>query len=244
MQRKENQTISPVVVNRIIIGIILLIVIAQIGFFKTYISHFPKFENTGTNRFNWVIHFHGMMMMAWLFMLLIQPILILNGNIKLHRLLGQLSYVLAPLVVLAFYLIIKNRHDYLLTHKTQQTANAQVLGDFCKMLFFVILYLLAILYKHKPALHMRYMISTAFIFVTPGLNRLLNNYFGFEQPLMPAYFMVSVVVTFIAIADSIRTRRISPFFLTLVYLMVIVMFYELRNTAFCQTIGNAIATIF
>ena len=65
----------------------------QIGFFKTYIQHFPKFEEYtaghGGTKYNIIMHFHGMMMMGWVWMLLLQPILILKGKIKLHRRIGS-----------------------------------------------------------------------------------------------------------------------------------------------------------
>ena len=73
--------INPSYVVRIIIGIILLMLLAHIGFYKTYISHFNGFEDyvrpDGRQvHFTWIMHFHGMMMIGWLLMLLVQPFLI------------------------------------------------------------------------------------------------------------------------------------------------------------------------
>jgi len=62
----------------------------HIGFSKSYIRFFPQFDG-----FNAAQHFHGMVMIGWLLMLLVQPILILKGKTKLHRRIGTLSYVLA-----------------------------------------------------------------------------------------------------------------------------------------------------
>ena len=108
MQQKEKYSISTAAINRIIIGIILLILLVEVGFFKTYIRHFPLFKDyivdgSYTMHFNWIMHVHGIIMMGWVLMLLVQPILILKGKIKWHRRVGALSYVLAPLVVLALF---------------------------------------------------------------------------------------------------------------------------------------------
>ena len=72
----SDPRISPEIIRGIIVGIILLIVLVHIGFSKTYIQFFPKFDG-----FKAAQHFHGMMMMGWLLMLLVQPILILKGKI-------------------------------------------------------------------------------------------------------------------------------------------------------------------
>ncbi|HEV8283090.1 MAG TPA: hypothetical protein VGQ09_02205 [Chitinophagaceae bacterium] len=69
-----------------IIGIILLLVIVHVGFYKTYIQFFPTFDG-----FKTVQHFHGMMMIGWLLMLILQPFLILKGKTKLHRRVGAMK---------------------------------------------------------------------------------------------------------------------------------------------------------
>jgi hypothetical protein len=104
MQRNEKQTISLALNSRIIIGIVLLLLLVHIGFYKTYIRHFPGFEDyiTPNGRkfhFSWVKHFHGMMMMGWVLMLLLQPILILKGKIKWHHRVGRLCIGSARIVI-------------------------------------------------------------------------------------------------------------------------------------------------
>lgn len=158
---------------RMIIGIILLIILANIGFYKTYISHFPKFEDYNSPRrgiihFTTIIHFHGMMMIGWLLMMLVQPILILNRKIKLHRLAGRLSYVLAPLVLLSMYLVTySGLHRELAQDGQISVVARRVALDVPLIIFFAILYLLAIFSTHKPAFHSRFMCSTAFILISP-----------------------------------------------------------------------------
>lgn len=111
----QKPFVSPTFVRIAIFGIVLLIVLIQIGFFNTYIRFFPKFDDTaiegrGTVHFNWIMHIHGMVMMSWVFMLLVQPILIRTKKMKLHLQAVRLSYVIAPLVVV--FLFLANQDAY------------------------------------------------------------------------------------------------------------------------------------
>src|SRR5688572_9116451 len=147
----NDRSIPPGFIKGTIIGVILLIILTHFGFSKTYLQFFPKFDG-----FTVAQHFHGMMMMSWLLMLLVQPILIVKGKIKLHRRIGTLSYVLAPLVLLAMYLVIESRYQIYLESGRETTAVISWLSlNFRLMVFFAILYLLAIYYRHRPALHAR-----------------------------------------------------------------------------------------
>ena len=248
MQQKEKYSISSTAINRIIIGIILLILLVEVGFFKTYIRHFPQFkdyvvDSSYTVHFNRIMHFHGIVMMAWVFMLLVQPILILKGKIKLHRLVGSFSYALAPLVVAAIYLA--NRDNYIsgLAEGGQQLAIKSLAVTFPDIVFFAILYSIAIFYRRNPALHMRFMCSTAFLFIMPALDRLLETYLGlpgFSNGIIILLSLVGIVT----LVDSLRTKRISPYTLVFVFILVHWIIWLLRNTSFWQTIGNGIAKIF
>jgi hypothetical protein len=237
----NTSAISPKLISVMIIGMVLLIILVQIGFSRTYIQFFPKFE-----RFKSVHHFHGMMMMGWLLMLLVQPILILKGKIKLHRRIGALSYVLAPLVVLSMYLITQFAYHRNLESKGEIAAVARLSLNFPLIVFFAALYLLAIFYKHKPALHMRFMCSTAFLLIGPGLSRALRTYLEFARDDGVSFarnFAVLIAGT-VAIADSFRIKRISPFTLVFGFMILHKILWDLRETAFWQNIGNVIAKLF
>lgn len=246
---RYEQSISPGVINRIVIGIILLIVVIQIGFFKTYISHFPKFEDYTVEggrveHFNWYMHLHGMVMMAWVFMLLLQPILILKGKRKLHRQVGSLSYVLAPLVLVVLYLANRDRYLDILVNAGQPAAVARLAISFPEAVFFAILYSLAMIYRGRPALHMRYMVSTAFLFINPAAGRIFRTYFDLNPGFPYGSTIVLSLVGLITIVDSLRTKRISPFILVFGLLLLHRIIWELRDTPFWQATGAAIGKIF
>ena len=79
--------------------IIFLMIITLIGFYPTYISKFPSFTDITS-----IHHFHGAMMMIWFLLLIIQPFLIGYKKYTIHRTLGKLSYVIAPLVLFSIFL--------------------------------------------------------------------------------------------------------------------------------------------
>jgi hypothetical protein len=232
----------------IIAGILLLLMLVHIGFYKTYIRHFPKFEDvkleTGTRHFGFIQHFHGMMMMGWILMLLVQPILILKGKIKLHRLTGRLSYVLAPLVMLAIYLANQSAYYRYLKYDGQTAALAHLALSFPQIVFFAVLYFLAIFYRRRPALHMRFMCSTAFLFINPALDRALVAWLSIRPGFPTGIIIVIALAGIIATIDSMRTKRISPFTLVLGFLLLHKIFYDLKDTTFWQSIGKVIAKMF
>lgn len=250
MERNQNQTISLGLNVRIIIGIFLLLLLVHIGFYKTYISHFPGFVDYVTPggrkfHFGWIKHFHGMMMMGWTLMLLLQPILILKGKIKWHHRMGRLSYILAPLVLLSLWLITEERFYGNLEQQGNTAAVAHLSLNFPNIIFFALLYSLAIYYRKRSSLHIPFMLGTAILLIGPGLARILIIYFGvgFDNSVTISKLVMVAIPAVIAIADSIRKKRISPFTLVLAIMIVNALLWMARNTPFWQAIGSAIAKI-
>lgn len=251
-QIQNTRFTTPSFIISMVIGIVLLIVLANVGFYKTYIRHFPGFEDyvrpDGRQfHFTWVMHFHGMMMIGWLLMLLVQPILILKGKVKLHRFVGKLSYVLAPLVLLTMYLVTRGSLDRAVAPEEQAAVVARRMAlDVPLIIFFVILYMLAIAYKHRTALHSRFMVSTAFMLISPPLGRVLRAYFDYSRD--GSIDLSRNIIVFIALAvtagDSLRLKRISPFALVLVFVLLNKIIWNIRDTPFWQPIGGAIGKLF
>lgn len=250
MERNQNQNISPTVNWRIIIGIFLLLLLVQIGFYKTYIRHFPGFEDYITPggrkfHFSWIKHFHGMMMMGWTLMLLLQPILILKGKIQWHHKIGSLSYILAPLVLLSLYLITQERFYGILERDGNAAAIAHLALNFPNIIFFALLYTLAIYYRKRSSFHIPFICGTGILLIGPALARLLITYFGFafDNSVNISKLVMVAIPAVLAIADSIRKERISPFTVVLMVMMVNAILWFSRNTPFWQTIGSAIEKI-
>ena len=145
---------------------VLILAFVTWGFYKTYLIFFPSF--TG---FNNVQHFHGAMMMAWMIMLITQPLLIRSGKVTIHRAIGKLSYVIAPLLVVSIFLVsrmVYQRPEPVLPHEERI---AMIALSIPYLVAFAIFYSLAIINRKETYKHMRYMIGTSFLMIAPGLGR-------------------------------------------------------------------------
>ncbi|MGE5520739.1 MAG: hypothetical protein ACM3VS_12485 [Candidatus Dadabacteria bacterium] len=251
MLRNEKQTLSLSLNGRIIIGFILLLLLVQIGFYKTYTSHFPGFQDylaPGGRKFHfsWIKHFHGMMMMGWMLMLLVQPILIMTGKIKWHHRVGRLSYVLAPLVLISLWLITQERFSDILERQGQHAALAHLSLNFPNIIFFALLYSLAIYYRKRSDLHIPFMCGTAILLIGPALARILIIYFGFtlDHSVTISKMVMVAVPLLIAVADGMRRKRVSAFTIVAAVMIVNALLWLSRNTDWWQATGSAIEKTF
>jgi hypothetical protein len=124
------------------IGLFALVIL---GFWPSY---FAKFFN-GTADFTFYFHFHATMMILWIFMLILQPILIRKKKLQLHRLIGKLSYVLFALMCISIILIIHQRHPPV----DEKNLDTTLFGQSKNLLIFVIAYFIAIRYRHIVDIH-------------------------------------------------------------------------------------------
>ncbi|MVM40863.1 hypothetical protein GO730_29480 [Spirosoma sp. HMF3257] len=139
-------------------GAVLLLVF--VAFFKTYFGLFPGFAGTAT-----LIHVHVVTILLWFALLIIQPILIVQKKVGLHRLLGKFSYGLMPFLVILLVIVLKSGQ----LHEKHLGIFA---GNILDISLLVLFYGLAITYRHKVAYHARFMILTVLPFLGPALGRL------------------------------------------------------------------------
>jgi hypothetical protein len=153
--------------RNVVFWFLALLVILVAGFWNSYFSViFQPMHATH--------HFHGIAMLAWVLLLITQAALVRSRRLDVHRKTGRISYVLAPLVVVSGVAV--NLH---FVARVPEPLNAQVLslhwfGYFLAGLF-AILYVLAMIHRREFALHARYMIATALVFLVPGLSRAFFN---------------------------------------------------------------------
>lgn len=151
--------------------LLLLIPLTIAGFFKTYIVQFPNFQPKN----NWFIHLHALIATVWISILIVQPFLILNKKFAIHRIVGKLSYIVFPLLILSFIPQIIRLYN---------SANARNIffpGADCLLL--IIFYSLAIYYRRVSPKHMRYMIATSLVFLGPTIGRIGPIWFGWSEIL-------------------------------------------------------------
>jgi uncharacterized membrane protein len=143
-----------------------LLVVLILGFWPSYFSPAASSATFGQ-------HFHAVVMIGWVLMLIVQPWLIRSRRRNIHRIVGRTSFVLGPLVVIsALYVVLDN------LAKLPQPYPPIGLSFFwlglASAAFYTMLYSLAIINRKDIQLHARYMAATALGFITPGLGRLLG----------------------------------------------------------------------
>lgn len=142
----------------------------------------------------WIMHLHAVLMFAWMGILIAQPFLIRQKNYSLHRKVGKATYGLVPLLLISGFMMIRYAYARDLNVIPQEALeNGRVLSPaevvhqarvysglgLYYFFGFLIFYPLAILYRHDPNTHAKYMIATSLAVVGPIVDRILFNSFHF-----------------------------------------------------------------
>ena len=194
----SNITVRKIQFNKAGSYLIALLLIAILGFWPSY---FAKFFD-GTASFTQYIHAHAVVMMLWVVVLIIQPILIRKGKLSLHRLIGKMSYLLFPLVIIAGALLAHHRAEF------ANNIARNLFIPFKDIVVLLVAYSIAIYYRKDVAVHARAMIATAIPFLEPALVRFLGWSLPENFPLN-RYVATVLIMDFILIGLIIRERKKS-----------------------------------
>ena len=194
------------------LGYVLLILIplTLIAFWVTYFSQFPDF-NENINAYH---HIHAFIATIWILMLIVQPILIARGNRTLHKTFGKASYVVFPLLILSFVpqMIRMLQSDY----------SIYFFFPMADSILLITFYSLAIIHRKNTALHMRYMIGTAIVFLAPTLGRIGPILLGLDPVVSQTilYLVVYVILVLLITSDRRNKRQFQPYVYMLMLWMV------------------------
>ncbi|MBL7791094.1 MAG: hypothetical protein JNK77_02130 [Saprospiraceae bacterium] len=209
---------------RLIIVIVLgLIVISFLGFKKTYFGLFPHFEGT-----TWIVHFHVFTILCWFAMLIAQASLAKSGRIGIHRKIGRLSYLLAPLIVIGFALIANQAQ---LKHKAPDLFGATLFDAS----LFILFYSLAIINRKNTAFHARYMILSALPFINPSLGRFIS-----PAVSLPVEFLIILTLLLTAYFNKRPYRPYLVAMGSLVLLLGIIIYISMIKPAIIESVWLAI----
>ncbi len=125
-------------------------------------------------------HLHAVAGALWLALLIVQPLAIHKYRYSLHRFLGRISFIVAPLFFIAGVLLSHHR----LRSMDDATFAAEGYGHylpFYASIVFAVAYLFGLRYRHLPDVHGRFMLLTAIPLIDPVIGRILFFYF----PMLP-----------------------------------------------------------
>jgi len=183
----------------------LLVLITFIGFYRKYFSLAPDFPGLKN-----IHHFHAIMLTMWLGLLIIQPILIANNKIAIHKFLGKLSYLLVPTAFVSMLLVYYNQyHNFIKNGQSEEFVLSFVFAPATDAIPFLILYLLAILNKAETPKHMRYMITTGIIIAGPGIGRIFMTWLNMDIFMAIQMVVLITLITFISLIIYDRVKKKS-----------------------------------
>lgn len=193
-----------------------LVIIVVLGFWPSYFSRFFN----GTNSYSFYFHFHASMMSAWIAMLIIQPILIRKKKLRIHKMIGKLSYIVMPLLFISILLLVNSR----LKASEREDLGFSLFVPFKDLLILATTYIIAVRYRRNLQIHARAMIATGIVFIEPALARFMGHSV-FKNDGTWAYFgtigiIYAVLITLIIIERKQKSAKwVFPLVLVM-YIMV------------------------
>lgn len=185
--------------------------------FLTIIAFWQSYFSKIFNNVDFYSHFHALTMLLWLAMLISQAFLIRFRKFSLHRLSGKLSYLLVPLIIISLILLahsqITIRYDGI-----SSSRHYLLFLQLSLLTIFSFAYSLAILNRHTPARHARYMSCTALTIIDPVVARLPVELptFGFSYQLATFALTDFILLALIFLERRQKVgREVFPVALTL-----------------------------
>lgn len=220
--------------------IIIIIIGVQWGFYQSYTSQFPTFENATT-----VIHIHGALLMIWLTLLVVQPMLIYYKKAKLHRTIGKVAYVLGPLIIISMFLVGKGSYWRGIEVFSETNMLSDIALDMRGLFSFAIFWALAMGYRKTPSAHMRYMIATGILGIGPGVGRGLVASFDlpFFISLSITDALVLVIVGALLGVDLVKKNDYKPYLVVFLVLLAGSVLWQINDSDLWQNFARSYAKL-
>jgi hypothetical protein len=169
----------------------------------------------------------------------VQPVLINRQKFSIHRFLGRITYVLAPLIFILMQLVYRNQYFRLEGTIPHASNLGLIFMQFTDTFPFIIIYILAIAYRKDIPKHMRFMISSAILIVGAGLTRILVFYVGlsFEASSYVGPVILLVIFLGFIVYDIVKRKPVSTNAFTLatiIFLIPNVLWFIVPSTAWWQ----------
>jgi hypothetical protein len=222
------------------IFIILIMIGVQWGFYRTYTSEFPNFKNKTST-----IHVHGIFLMMWMVLLIIQPLLINTGRAQLHRAIGKISWVLGPLIIGSMFMVGRGSYGRSIGIFPDHEILATMVLDIRGYISFAIFWALAMYFRKDSASHMRYMIATGILAIGPGVGRgLISLGVEFPTALTITDVLDLAIVGFLLGFDIYRKKNYKPFLVVFIVLLIGALLWQVRDSAAWQSFARSYAAMF
>jgi len=213
--------------NLLIVFFIFVALLSLAGFFNSYISLLPD-----KAKFPLVIHIHFAAFVCWFILLIVQPILIRRKKYDLHRQVGKISYILAPILVTTILILVKQQAESGIMNSRSDVFITSFIGVL-DAISFSTFYLIAMLNRQNVRWHVAFLIGATLVVLNPGMSRLFNQIIP-GLGLLVAILLPFVIPIAILSVEKFKHRRPilkSPYFLFLCcWTTEIILFLIIPNT--------------
>jgi len=216
-----------------------LLLLAMITFWPSYVSLSPAASSVYT-------HFHAMVATLWVLMLIAQPMLIRSGRAQLHRSLGRVSWVLAPVFVISVVLLANNRIRGL--EGPAYDFQTYILWlQFSLVTVFAFSWVMAMVKRKSMVHHARFMICTGLTLIDPVVIRLMlwvNDSPGWNYQWFTFVLTDLIILSLIWIERKQRSgRTIFPFMLGVFILAQAPALFGMTSQAWWQNFAAWFAAL-
>ena len=197
-----------------VFGFLALAVLVLVGFWQTYFSQLGEAPIHA--------HAHGTAMSLWCLLLIAQAYLIRTGRRDVHRQLGKVSYVLAPVIVIT---TLSFAHVNLESDGLTPDRLYILYIQLHLLVLFVVAYSFAIYRRNQQTIHMRLMICTALPMIDPALARIILTYiweppsFAYIQAI--TYSVTDLILVGLIVANWKREIHLKVYPAMLVLFIVL-----------------------
>jgi hypothetical protein len=178
------------------------------GFAHTYYLRLV-FETTGLPL---LLHLHGFLFTAWFVLFFAQARLVARHRVDLHRKLGVVGAVLAPLCACVAIGVSFNagRRSFLADPTSLTNLTRPFAMDFGTSLMFLVLVTIALYLRRRPEIHKRLMVLACCSILLPAIGRIP---FLFDTVGFWGLVAITEVPPLACIVyDTIKHRRLQPAF--------------------------------
>lgn len=194
---------------------------------------------------SYYLHLHAITAILWFALLVGQPLLIKKRKLKLHRLLGKLSYPVAAMIVISIILLTHSR----ISASPEEDFVRRSYGIYLQLILafvFAVTYGFAIWYRKNKDFHARLMVATVFTFIDPVFDRLVSMFFPFIsiRGEWLTFGLINLILIMLAIADhhQPRVRWVFPSLLFLYLIIEIPIFFQLTGMGWWQSFATWFAS--
>lgn len=218
--------------------VIGLLIISFIAFWPSYYAVISESD--------FYIHFHAVTAILWFALLIVQPVLIKNRKLRLHRLFGKISYPVAGLVIISIVLLA---HSRISTSPQEFYAfRTYILYLQISLAFvFAVTYGLAIRYRKTKPVHARLMVATSFTFIDPVLARFI----GILSPELDintqwlTFGIINIILIALSLIDrkNHKARWVFPGLLLLYLIIELPIYFDLTGLDWWQSFAAWFASM-